>query len=277
MSGISQVTLGDVGRGLVRYWPVAATVVAILGIVAVFPAPDRPAREAAFGTWQGGAPGADWNGEGDVGGDGGVTAPPGFAADEPQVPVLQPAPRPAPGTGPAPGPVAAPPPADRPPPAAPPAGFTPGDGEGSGGTLSVAGYGWAARTGGTPFAHVGVPEGTMPVGNRVGQADKVSFVRLSGDGTVLELLEDAEGERAFSGDPSVVLCRILDPTWQEEEAMPWSDAPQWDGDDCVAGVRDAGRWTFDLAPLGEPAAMAGWALVPGPDAPVDFQVAFVPA
>lgn len=53
------------------------------------------------------------------------------------------------------------------------------------------------------------------------------------------------------------------------------DAPAW-SDTCVEGHELDGSWTFDLTGLGDPASSTGFALVPGRDAPLAFQITFVP-
>jgi hypothetical protein len=134
---------------------------------------------------------------------------------------------------------------------------------------------WVTRTAGTPLAEQGVPEGSLPVGTRAGGHDKASFIRVEGSGSELILTEDGEGARAPqpTGEADVQACVILDANWDEGEGASFDDAPDY-GDTCVKGRSEGGSWVFDLSRLGAGARSAGVALVPGPDAPLDFQVAF---
>lgn len=168
---------------------------------------------------------------------------------------------------------------------APPPSFTPSGGgasradEGEQEPLQIVEAAWASRTAGTPLASEGVPEGSLPVGTRVGQDDKRSFVRLEGGDTQLVLTENPEGTReARSGDPAVRACQVVDGDWEaSEEPMSFDDAPEFDEETCVDGQRDDdGTWSFDLLLLDDPTGDAGVALVPGEEAPFDFQAAFEP-
>ena len=144
--------------------------------------------------------------------------------------------------------------------------------------LHVVGKAWATATAGTPLASTGVPPGTLPVGTRVGRDDKLSFVRLEGDETVLRLSEDPNMARATAA-PAVVACMISDSGWADAEAMSFSQAPKYDPALCVVGQRDStGVWSFDLSGAGTPNDPHGWALVPpSSNKPIDFQVNFKPA
>lgn len=143
--------------------------------------------------------------------------------------------------------------------------------------LEVAAAAWASASAGTPLAAAGVPEGTLPVGNRFARLDKASFVRLAGGGSELVLVEDEAGHRAPPTDeaPTVQACRIAEPGWEEAEAQSFDEAPTWDDAACAVGTRgEDGTWVFDLSALGVTEGDAGVALVPAPEAPFDFQVAF---
>lgn len=131
--------------------------------------------------------------------------------------------------------------------------------------------GWATRAAGTPAGTIGVPDDSLPVGNRLGQTDKASFLRLGGDWQRLTLPVDADGS-AGVGDPAVLACAITSRSWEPRAGSGFEDAPTW-GDDCVAGVAEpaGGRWSFDLEGVDH---RFGVALVPAPDAPVEFQIAF---
>ena len=140
--------------------------------------------------------------------------------------------------------------------------------------LTVAAKAWASREAGTPLAGTDVPAGTLPVGNRLGQVDKASFVRLSGTATGLTLTADPSGARNLAGAGSVQACPVT-ASWTAGDAMPLDQAPAYDTTKCVAGTHpDDSSWSFDLGAFADRAGGNGFALVPAPDAPVDFQVAF---
>lgn len=138
--------------------------------------------------------------------------------------------------------------------------------------LLVRGFGWASSLSGVPSNDV--PEGTMPVGSRLGNIDKVSFIRLSGTATSLSLHEDTAGAREALGAGLVVACQITDPGWEEKPDQALADAPAWQANSCVAGEESDNTWVFDLSRFADIAGQAGFALVPAPDAPADFQVTF---
>ena len=140
--------------------------------------------------------------------------------------------------------------------------------------LVVRGGGWASRLPATPLPSDEVPDGTFPVANRLGSVDRVSFLRLSGDGSALVLVEDADAAREALGPGAVAACPIEDEDWAEEPEQSFDDAPTWREDACVAGVESDGRWTFDLSSFADRTGDAGFALVPTVDAPADFQVGF---
>ena len=161
-----------------------------------------------------------------------------------------------------------------------------GGGGGDGGSLEddvfvplfVMEYGWATATAGTPIASSDVPEGSMPVGKRIGQNDKISFLRLIGTATLLELHEASEGQRTPPvGEIGVQLCQSTEAEWSGGDAQTFDAAPSWDGDQCVDGVRSGdGTWTFDLSGFESAEDRRGFVLVPAADAAVDFQVSFAP-
>jgi hypothetical protein len=140
--------------------------------------------------------------------------------------------------------------------------------------LSIRGGGWASRLPATPLPGDEVADGTFPVANRLGSVDRVSFLRLAGDATVLVLAEDPDASREALGAGAVAACPIEDDGWDEEPEQSFDDAPTWSEDSCVAGVEADGRWTFDLSSFEDRTGDAGFALVPTVDAPADFQVAF---
>jgi hypothetical protein len=140
--------------------------------------------------------------------------------------------------------------------------------------LRIVAKAWATQAAGTPLATAGVPSGSLPVGKRLGQDDKRSFVRLAGEDDVLVLAEDSAGSRTTTGALGVQACQITDVAWRDGEAMTFDQAPKYDARSCVAGTRaDNGIWTFDLSGIPSRADQRGFALVPGAGSSVDFQVA----
>lgn len=143
--------------------------------------------------------------------------------------------------------------------------------------LRITSSAWASKTAGTPLASNGVPAGSLPVGKRVSQHDKRSFIRLSGSSATLVLAphQDAAGQRTPQAG-SILACQITDPNWKAgTEPMAFDAAPAYDATKCTLGQRgEDGAWTFDLKAFPLRTDSRGFALVPGPDAPLDFQVAF---
>ena len=245
-------------RSGLRYQPVAWTMIAVVAIAWWFPGRDDGERasgalaSAPFVTTTT-VPAAS------------VPAAPATPTSVPSVSLPRPATTPVTTVSRAPSATASP----APPSASPvaPASTTP---------LAVRGFGWASRLSGTGVSAAEVPEGTMPVANRLGQLDKASFVRLSGSATTLELTEVDDGAREAIGAGLVVACPITDAGWQEAPDQSLDAAPPWDETACVTGVEDEGVWTFDLG--GHDAdGDAGFALVPDASAPADFQITFASA
>jgi hypothetical protein len=270
MRGLAELSLGDLVRGAGRYVPVLLVVAAIAVTAQLLPPADgdEPA-EAESASQLFDAPG-------------GEDAP---AAEEPESAApfeeratfdVSPSPALAPA---APEPAS---PSDEPPPSpdaedvVPLNPSTESTSQASEtGPLRIEAAAWASQAGGTPLAEVGVPDGTLPVGTRLGQIDKASFVRLVGSETTLFLNEDPEGGRSAAGPPEVKACRIDEPGWQELEGATFDESPSWSTTDCVDGESDgSGRWTFDLSGFADRTDERGFALVPTADAPIDFQVAF---
>ena len=120
-----------------------------------------------------------------------------------------------------------------------------------------------------------MPDGDLPVGTRLGQPDKASYVRLSGSESMLLMREDPAGNRAAAnGDALIRACQITDATWKPATAEGFASAPKYDSGACVDGNRGSdGTWTFALATFDDPTDARGFAIVASPTAPVDFQVA----
>ncbi len=248
----------EVARSGLRYQPVAWTVIAVVAIAVVFPGrPDGSSVEAELAQ----AP---------IALSPSPTSPPLEAAPSEAVELEAPSfeftysPPPPPAT-----PYVAPTPA--------PAGVATATTLPARATpLVVRGFGWASSLSGTGISSSSVPEGTMPVGARLNELDKVSFLRLSGTGSKLVLTEDTAGAREALGNGAVRACVIVDAGWVEEADQAMSDAPEINTDRCVDGVEDADRWTFDLSGFSNRAAQTGFALLPAANAPADFQLTFRP-
>ena len=265
MGALSETSLGDITRAANRYRPVALTVGAVLIALAVLPEPkfrDNPlASTPSFGDT---VEAADTSN--------GAAAPPAVA-DSPPVTV------------------------------APEvtfdeefsSDFAAGDGtfgdestRGFGATSDTSSFdssapsrlmivrsGWWSRTAGTPLAATDVPEGTLPVGKRLSQDDKRSFIELAGEESILQLKESPEGARQELGAAQLQICPLM-AEWEDAEGM--TESPPFDANSCVAGsYGTGGLWSFDLTQFGNAAVWAGFAIVPGPNAPVDFQVNLLPA
>lgn len=140
--------------------------------------------------------------------------------------------------------------------------------------LTIRGSGWATRVPPGAVPSDDIPEGTLPVANRLGQVDRVSFIRLAGTAGTLRLTEDDAGAREALGAGQIAICPILVSDWAEEEGQSFADAPAWSTDSCVGSTESDGVWTFDLQSFPFRTGPAGFALVPTGDAPADFQVTF---
>lgn len=196
------------------------------------------------------------------------------AVPVPRSTVATPAPSfPSPPASPAPAPSSAPPPAST---------FDPAPSTGADDVaddapeeLRIVAAAYASSTGGTPLP-TDVPEGSLPVGARVDQMDKASYLRLDGSASALVLNELADGRRGSEFESSPVqACQITDAGWEPAENMAFSDAPAHDPEVCVlATILPDGRWSIPLDAFADPTDDRGIALVPAPDAPIDFQVTF---
>jgi hypothetical protein len=143
-------------------------------------------------------------------------------------------------------------------------------------TFKVRELGWATAQAGNPVATAGIPEGGMPVGKRLGEVDKISFVRLSGSSSVLTLhvVEDPTATR-LADSAGVRACRITESSWKAQTGVALDQAPSYDKSACAVGrAGDDGTWTFDLRAFDDAADARGFALVPTADAASDFQVVF---
>lgn len=286
MGGFGDKRLRDFLPTIDAYRPVALTVAAILGLVMVLPGAVGDPGTGPVDDFTSAPAASGGEGQRDD-----ADGPPASTAREP-------------GSSPVGGATSVSPPPlrpvaipSRPPPSARadvpeapavPAGGGPVSGDGPGDDLDggdeqqrlrIVAAGWASSTGGTPIATSeteGVPEGSLPVGTRVGQTDKVSFVRLAGTASTLVLAEAAAGRRGGAFDASPVeLCPVTEEQWDEGAAQPMSAAPAHDAERCVpAEQRSDGTWAFDLEAFDDPEDPRGFALVPSAEAPIDFQITF---
>lgn len=142
---------------------------------------------------------------------------------------------------------------------------------------TVVSGGYASNEAGTPLATFGVPEGGVAVARRAGRTSKVTYLRLSGNGTPLVLDVDPDGANVLDAQAAIRLCPVLDDDWDAGPGdTSLDDAPTYDCERSIVGVRSTAgdQWTFDIAGLGLPED-AGVALVPDDDATTpEFQVVF---
>lgn len=143
--------------------------------------------------------------------------------------------------------------------------------------LRIARKGYTSTAAGTPLATVGVPDGSLPVAAFVGQPEKESYFTLTGDGIALELHESSAAGANFGQDQAQILvCKVTETGWELPPGSAPEEAPDYDADRCVDGVRSSeGTWLFDLTPFGEAADDAGFALTPSEESTATFQVSLV--
>ena len=119
-----------------------------------------------------------------------------------------------------------------------------------------------------------MPANALPVGKRIGQVDKYSFVRLDGDQKVLRLQIVTDGGRTTTGAVAVSICQITDAGWEAADNVPSDRAPKYDTSTCVPGdPGDGTEWSFNLLTFSSPTDARGFALVPTGDS-IDYQVNF---
>jgi hypothetical protein len=290
MDRFSAVTLGDITAGLRRYWPAAVTALVIVVMAAFLPG-DRPgspgglfggsapapvAVSAGSGAGSdGSAAGVDTSGSDgagvadstyDSGASFGLRPSATFGGSSNSATTFG-------GNEDA----AAP---DAPLFSSPSGSGGAGSGSGSGSSsqpvpLTISAKLWATNGSGTPLATQDVPNGSLPVGKRVGQEDKRSYVRLSGTDTLLRLAEAGSGRSTGGSVVSVQACRVTQADWAEGSGVALSSAPAFEATSCVKGQRATdGVWEFDLSAYPDRADAKGFALVVAPDGGVDFQVNF---
>ncbi len=146
--------------------------------------------------------------------------------------------------------------------------------------LRVLEGGWATTGAGTPAARTGVPADSFPVAAGAdGATSRRSFVRLTGDTTVLTLrLRTDAGANVNDASAALAACVITDPSWAPREAIALDQAPAFDAKRCAKGARQVdGSWRFDLGAFGDRAGAAGFTLVPDPArVSSPFQIVFDP-
>jgi hypothetical protein len=143
-------------------------------------------------------------------------------------------------------------------------------------TLVITAAGWATSDAGTPLADLGVPEGGLPVASRLGSDHRRSFIRLAGDTTLVRLgLVADTGANLLQSSAIIRACPITVEGWTSATAQSFDEAPAFDCAHAVALRRlDDGTFVLDLAAFPDRGGARGFALVPAPDAPPDFQVVF---
>lgn len=142
------------------------------------------------------------------------------------------------------------------------------------GPLQVDDGGFASATAGTPLATLGVPEGSVAVALQAGQLDKVTYLQLSGMGT-LSLAVDPNGGNRLEALAAIQLCPAAPGAIVGRGDVTPQEAPQYDCAKTVKGVRDpAGTgYTFDLKGLTAQQA-SSVAILPVSGTLSDFQIVF---
>ena len=145
------------------------------------------------------------------------------------------------------------------------------------GPLRITGGGYAAADAGTPLATAGVPDGSVAVGSRGGQVDKVAFLRLAGDPGVLQLKVDANGANVLDQNAVLAACPVTQSSWKigQGDVTP-AAGPQYSCSLTSPGVRssDGTTWTFDLSSLDLSNGVAIDPVVSPTEVTKSFQVVF---
>lgn len=141
--------------------------------------------------------------------------------------------------------------------------------------LRVAEGGYASASPGSPLDTAAIPPGALAIGQRAGQPDKITYVRLEGSARLLELaVEQAPGANVLDVLGGIRLCRVTVADWTVGDGdVSIAEAPPYDCGDGRLGVRsgDGTRWSFDLRGL-DVNASNGFALVPDTAAAPLFQI-----
>lgn len=294
--GIGGVTLADIWGGLLRYKPVAAAVAVLLIAAVVLPgavvlsdggfgAPSPTTTRTPLAAAGGPGAGTDNGTDTGVGADGSDTSLPGVAAlvdaaaTSDFAAIVATAPSTPSASTPSTQATSSSNAASADTPAAPPTTVASPTAVALAPTYTVREGGWATAQSTSPLATAGIPEGGLPVGKRLGDLDKLSFVRLAGASNALVLkVSDATGANRFTDQAKVQACRILASTWQAQPGQSLEQAPPYDRNACAVGAVQAdGTWRFDLSGFKDAADTKGFALVPAADAGTDFQLVFQPS
>jgi hypothetical protein len=145
------------------------------------------------------------------------------------------------------------------------------------GPLRITGGGYAAADAGTPLATAGVPDGSVAVGSRAGQVDKVTYLRLVGDPGLLQLKVDASGSNVLDADAVLAACPVTQAGWKvgHGDVTP-AAGPQYSCSLSSPGVRssDGTTWAFDLSSLDMSNGVAIVPVVSTTEVTKSFQVVF---
>lgn len=119
------------------------------------------------------------------------------------------------------------------------------------------------------------PANGLPAEAIAGQVTKYSYIRLSGDASVLLLrtLSD-DGTSMNAGAARMQLCRVITPNWKPQRGATTSEAPKY-SNECLEGTRASGGiWRFAFSSLFTPNAAEGWAIVPVTSDNATFRLTF---
>ena len=143
--------------------------------------------------------------------------------------------------------------------------------------LRITGGGYAAADAGTPLATAGIPAGSVGVGSRAGQVDKVTYLRLSGTARVLRLKVDASGASVLDQNAVLAACPVTQSSWKvgQGDVAP-AAAPPYSCGLTAPGVRsnDGTSWTFDVSSIDLSNGLAIVPVVTLTEVTNSFQVVF---
>jgi hypothetical protein len=144
--------------------------------------------------------------------------------------------------------------------------------------LTITASGYSSRTGGTP-AEQNPPNNGLPVASAGNQDAKRSYIKLSGDTTLLRLKLVGDANQNINADAAALkICPIKTANWQPARGQALDSGPAFNADTCQAGKRvDATTWDFDLEQFGRPSDVPGFTITRGAGATGNsFQVVFAP-
>ena len=122
-----------------------------------------------------------------------------------------------------------------------------------------------------PLVPSGAQGSLLPVGLRLGGADKQSYVRLDGNSELLKLKVSGQAGHNF-GDATVKACPIVSPGWDLADGAALTAGPPFDAKRCVEGKPGETEWSFAVGGVDAP---DGFALVPVGGATSTFQIVFL--